>query len=197
MKEHYFSESPTSKIIFYTIKTSLKNQTFKFLTTSGIFSPRYIDSGTRLLIENMQLPKEGNILDLGTGYGVIGIVVANTAPNCKIYMIDLNERAIWLAKENIKRNAITNAEVRVGGLENVKNLKFKLILTNPPLSIGYEKLYSLLSLIPNYFDEDCSFQIVLRKTHKKIISMMESIFTDVEVMKKKSGYIVLKCQVTL
>lgn len=193
MSEHYFSESPTSKIHLYTIKTNLRNQNFQFLTATGIFSPKNIDKGTRLLIETMELPTKGNILDLGTGYGVIGIVTACIAPNCHVYMIDQNERAIWLTKENIKKNAITNAEARIGGLEVVKNLKFKTILCNPPLSMGYEKLNSLFSLIPNYFDQNCVFQIVLRKTHQKIISMMEHIFTNIEILKKKSGYIILKC----
>ena len=151
MNEHYFSESPTSKINLFTIKTNLRNQNFQFLTATGIFSPKNIDKGTRLLIETVELPPKGNLLDLGTGYGVIGIVAACISPNCHVYMIDRNERAIWLAKENIKKNAITNAEARIGGLEAVKNLKFKLILSNPPLSIGYEKLNSLFSLTPNYF----------------------------------------------
>ncbi len=193
MNEHYFSESPTSKINLFTIKTNLRNQNFQFLTATGMFSPKNIDKGTRLLIETMELPIEGNILDLGTGYGVIGIVTACIAPNCYVYMIDRNERAVWLAKENIKKNAINNAEARIGGLEAVKNIKFKLILSNPPLSMGYEKLNSLFSSIPDYFDQDCVFQIVLRKTHQKIISMMENIFTNIEILKKKSGYIILKC----
>ncbi|MFX1450055.1 MAG: class I SAM-dependent methyltransferase [Promethearchaeota archaeon] len=193
MNEHYFSDAPSSKIKLYTIKTNLRNQNFEFSTSSGIFSPKNIDKGTRLLIDTMQLPDEGNILDLGTGYGAIGIVVASIALKCQVYMIDKNERAIWLAKENIKKNATVNAEARVGGLEAVKNLKFSLILSNPPLAIGYENLNSLFSSIPEYFDKNCTLQMVLRKTHQKIISMMENIFTNVNVLKKKSGYLILKC----
>ncbi|MHA1298243.1 MAG: class I SAM-dependent methyltransferase [Candidatus Helarchaeota archaeon] len=193
MNEHYFTKSPTSKINLYTIKTNLRGQIFQFLTASGIFSPKNIDKGTRILIETMELPKKGNVLDLGTGYGPIGIVAATIAPNCMVYMIDQNERAIWLAKENIKKNAITNAEARVGGFEAIKNLKFKIILCNPPLSMGYEKINSFLSPVKDYLDINGIFQIVIRKTHKKIICMMENIFTNVELLKKKSGYIILKC----
>ena len=193
MNDHYFSDAPSSKIKLYTIKTNLRNQNFEFSTSSGIFSPKNIDKGTRLLIDTMQLPDEGNILDLGTGYGAIGIVVASIALNCQVYMIDRNERAIWLAKENIKKNAIVNAEARVGGLEAVKNLKFSSILSNPPLAIGYENLNSLFSSIPEYFDKKCTLQMVLRKTHQKVISMMENIFTNVNVLKKKSGYLILQC----
>ena len=82
MSEHYFSESPTSKINLFTIKTNLRNQNFQFLTATGMFSPKNIDKGTRLLIETMELPIEGNILDLGTGYGVIGIVTACIVTKC-------------------------------------------------------------------------------------------------------------------
>ncbi|MHA1377759.1 MAG: class I SAM-dependent methyltransferase [Candidatus Helarchaeota archaeon] len=195
MNDYYFSKSPNSKVNLYTIKTNLKNQTFQFLTSSGIFSPKSIDKGTRLLIETIQVPNVGNILDLGSGYGPIGIVVAAIAPESKVYMIDQNERAIWLAKENIKKNAIQNAEARIGGLEVLKKLKFDLIISNPPLSIGYKKISSLLSLVPNYLNDNGNLQIVLRKTHKKIISIMENIFTNIEILKRKSGYIILKSMI--
>jgi 16S rRNA (guanine1207-N2)-methyltransferase len=195
MNDHYFSKSPVSKINLYTIKTNLKNQMFQFTTSSGVFSPKQVDKGTRLLIENMEMPNEGMVLDFGTGYGPIGIVAAAISPKCTIYMIDQNERAVWLAKENVKKNAINNAKVMIGGLEAVNDLKFKLILSNPPLSMGYEKINSIFSEISEHIDADGSFQFVLRKTHKKIILQTETFFSSVEVMKKKAGYVMLKCKI--
>ena len=91
-----------------------------------------IDPGTRLLIEFMTLPERGSVLDVGCGYGPVGIAAATFNPNLKVVMTDVNERAVWLAKENAKRNALQNVEVKQGFLyEPVGDMRFEIILSNP------------------------------------------------------------------
>ncbi|RLI32288.1 hypothetical protein DRO56_03765, partial [Candidatus Bathyarchaeota archaeon] len=93
------------------VRTWLRGLEFEFLTASGVFSHRRIDPGTRLLIEAMVLPEEGTFLDLGCGYGPIGIVAARLRPQALVYMTDVNRRALALAEENAQRNGVTNVRV--------------------------------------------------------------------------------------
>src|SRR4030067_3863385 len=114
--EHYFAANPKSEVKLGLIQTHLRGLPFKFITSSSVFSKTQIDKGTRLLIENMVLPETGYILDLGCGYGAIGIAAATFNPNSHVIMTDINKRAVHLAKENIQRNKVTNAEVKYGYL---------------------------------------------------------------------------------
>ncbi len=98
---------------FGLVRTNLRGKHFEFLTSSSVFSKTKIDSGTRLLIESMVLPKKGNVLDIGCGYGAVGIAAAKFNPNLHVVMTDVNLRAVRLAKQNVELNKIVNAEVRL------------------------------------------------------------------------------------
>jgi len=92
-KEHYFTPKPKSKPKFGIIQTRLRGIPFKFLTASGVFSKKRVDLGTKLLIEAMVLPESGHVLDMGCGYGAVGIAAAKLNPNLHGVMVDINERA--------------------------------------------------------------------------------------------------------
>ncbi len=129
--EHYYTEKPTSNPKLGIIKTRLKGERFEFLTSSGVFSKRDIDKGTRLLIENMVINDGDCVLDIGCGYGPIGIVAAKN-PKTKVLLTEINKRAVKLTKENVKLNDVnTNAAVRQGSLyEPVEHEKFNAIICN-------------------------------------------------------------------
>jgi len=192
--EHYFSEAPTSDIVLHEFKVFLRNRTYKFVTSSGVFSPKKIDSGTLFLIETIEIPIKGKILDLGTGYGPIGIVLADNCSNCKVTMIDINERAIWLAKENIKKNNISNAIVMKSNLfEKIKEEKFDLIVSNLPYTLGMEKIKNINESIPNYLENNGNYLVVIPKQQARLISQLETIFKKVITIGKKKGYRVMNC----
>src|SRR5665647_3011394 len=109
--EHYFSSAPQSHERFGIVRTSLCGKPFAFLTASSVFSKRKVDCGTRLLIESMVLPKTGCVLDIGCGYGVVGISVAKFNPKLHVIMTDVNARAVRLAKKNLSLNRVNNCEV--------------------------------------------------------------------------------------
>ena len=96
--DHYFVPEPKSKERFGLVRTVLCGKSFEFLTASSVFSKRRIDPGTRLLIESMVLPKTGCILDIGCGYGAVGIVAAALNPKLSVIMTDVNTRAVRLTK---------------------------------------------------------------------------------------------------
>ena len=161
--EHYFSPNPKSKHHFSLLHVLLKSRNFNFLTSSSVFSKKRIDPGTKLLIKTMILPKDGMILDLGCGYGAIGIAASSTNPKLKVIMTDINSRAIELTKLNIKKNKIMNAKVRRGYLyEPVNDFVFDCILLNPPISAGMKLVKSMISEAPKVMASKASFQMVIR-----------------------------------
>jgi len=167
---------------------------FEFLTASGVFSRKRIDPGTRLLIESMILPEEGTVLDIGCGYGAVGIAAAAFNPKLRVVMTDVNERAVWLARENAKRNYVSNVEVRRGDLyEPVKDMRFHAILSNPPISAGMRVVTPIITEAPKHLVDGGLLQIVVRTRigGRKLRQVMEQTFGDVEVLARGGGYRVL------
>jgi len=192
--EHYFSSSPKCEDRFGLVRTSLCAKPFEFLTSSSVFSKRKVDSGTRLLIESMILPKTGYILDIGCGYGAVGIAAAAFNPKIHVVMTDVNIRAVRLAKQNIEINKITNAEVRYGYLyEPVEDLKFNSVLSNPPVSAGMDTVKTIVSDAPKRMVPQASFQMVIRSKigAKALPILFKEVFGNCSIIARESGYRVL------
>ncbi len=192
--EHYYAKQPKSKPRFGLLRGYLRGHFFEFLTSSSVFSRRRVDLGTQLLVESMVLPEKGYLLDLGCGYGIVGITAAVFNPDLHVIMVDVNERAVWLAKDNAKRNSTDNVEVRRGFLyEPVENVKFDVIVCNPPVSAGMQIVLPIITGAPKHLRENGSIQLVVmsRIGGKRLLNELEKIFGNVEVLAKKSGYRVL------
>lgn len=194
VSDHYFSSNPKSKNKTSLITAILRNRRFEFLTSSSVFSKKRIDIGTRLLIEKMILPDIGTVLDLGCGYGAIGIVAASINPNLKVILIDINSRAIYLTRLNLRKNRIVNAQARRGNLyEPVKSEIFNCILLNPPVSAGMNLVKTMISEAPKIMAPESSFQMVIRsKIGEKIFpqTFIET-FGNCRILTKSYGYRVL------
>jgi 16S rRNA (guanine1207-N2)-methyltransferase len=194
MIEHYFTEKPKSKPDLGIIRTYLRDKLFEFITASGVFSKTRIDPGTRLLIESMTLPEKGYALDIGCGYGPVGIVAATLNPKLHVVMTDLNERALWLTKENAKSNGAENVEVRKGFLyEPVNDMKFETILSNPPTTAGMKIVLPIIEQAPQHLTKHGTLQIVVRSkiSGKRLTTKIEETFGNIKIHARKSGYRVL------
>ena len=125
----------------------MRGMDFTFHSTWGLFSPREIDAGSRLLIEYMQINETDISLDLGCGYGPIGLTMAKLAPQGKVYMVDRDFVAVEYAKKNAALNGLTNCEVFLSNaFSNVTNdMKFDVVASNLPAHVGKELLYVILS----------------------------------------------------
>jgi 16S rRNA G1207 methylase RsmC len=192
--EHYFTERPKSKARYGLIHTCLRGKTFEFLTASGVFSKKRVDLGTRLLVESMVLPEEGCVLDIGCGYGPVGIVAAAVKSSLQVYLVDVNGRAVWLARQNIEKNRVYNAEARRGSLyEPVKDMMFNCVLSNPPVSAGMQTIKSIILESTAYMASKATFQMVVKSkvAGKRLCSFFEEAFGSVEVLARESGYRVL------
>ena len=192
--EHYFAETPKSEPKLGIIQTRLRGEPFKFLTSSSVFSKKQVDPGTRLLIEAMQLPDEGPVLDVGCGYGPVGIAAAASNPRLHIVMTDVNMRAVQLARKNIKINKVRNAEARQGFLyEPLNDSVFTCVLSNPPVSAGMETVLAIIHDAPKFLSRSGTLQIVVRsKIGKKTLpNAFTEAFGNCSVLARKSGYRVL------
>ena len=161
--EHYFSSAPKSDDRFGLVRTNLCGRNFEFLTSSSVFSKTRIDLGTRVLIETMVLPQKGCVLDIGCGYGAVGIVAAALNKQLRVIMSDVNIRAVRLARRNMEMNRVFNAEVRYGYCyEPVADLRFDCILSNPPVSAGMDLVRAIIKGASSMMTVDGSFQMVIR-----------------------------------
>jgi len=192
--EHYFAALPKSEAKLGLIRTTLRGKHFEFITASSVFSKKRVDLGTRLLIEAMALPETGAVLDVGCGYGAVGITAAASNPRLRVVMTDVNARAVRLARRNAEKNKVYNAEVRCGCLyEPVKDLTFNCVLSNPPVSAGMETVKAIITEAPKVMAREATFQMVIRSKigAKTLPSVFNETFGNCTVLARKSGYRVL------
>lgn len=196
--EHYFTRKPKSKFRLGLLKTRLRGLELEFLTAPSTFSHRRIDPGTRLLIDSMILPEEGTVLDLGCGYGPIGIVAAKLKPRVLVYMTDVNKRALDLAEENAKRNDVRNVRIMEGTLyEPFSGLFFDVVLCNPPITAGVRRVVApLIQGAAEHLKTGGSLQLVIKmnKGGTNILNIIKESFSHWEVIARKGGYRVFKAE---
>ncbi len=196
-QEHYFTEQPKSEVKFGRIRTQLRGKLFEFVTASGVFSPKRVDLGTRLLIEAMILPEKGCILDVGCGYGAVGIAAATFSPKLRVIMTDVNRRAVLLARQNAEKNNVPNTEVKQGYLyEPIQELAFNCVLSNPPVSAGMKTVEAIVRGAPGVMACKATFQMVVRsKIGRKTLPLLfDEAFGNFAVLARESGYRVLMAE---
>lgn len=203
MSNHYYSEKPQVDHDERNITAHFFDQEFKFHTDAGVFSKKQVDFGSALLINTVTLDGKSKLLDLGCGYGSIGIMLASQLSDGFVTMVDINERAVVLAKRNLETNRQRiSKEVEVNifqsdGFTNIKDQKFDLILFNPPIRAGKALIYDLFDKSFQYLEKDGELWIVIQKKQGALsaFAKLETIFTSVEEMNKDKGYYILKCKV--
>jgi len=187
---HYFRKGRIGekRLISFTIHS----YTFEFVTYTSLFSGREIDAGTRILLEHLKIPEKGVALDVGCGYGVIGIVVAKLNPSLKVYMVDVNPLAVKVARENAKLNGVEDRVVVQEGdrYEPVKNMVFQAIYSNPPFSAGKRIVEDIVFGAREYLDAKGFAQFVLARGRDYLVERAREYYRHVEVINKK-GYTIL------
>jgi 16S rRNA (guanine1207-N2)-methyltransferase len=160
-----------------------------------VFSRGALDRGTELILEALDVGPCELLLDLGCGYGAIGIAAARLREDGRVVLTDVNERAVSLARENVRTNRVANAEVRQGSLyEPVKGLAFDHIVSNPPLRAGRRVVDRIISEAPAHLLPGGRLWLVARTKQgaQAIRNRMERAFGNAEVVKRGSGYKVLR-----
>ncbi len=198
MSNHYYSKNPEveSNPVYWDF--SLREHTFRFKTDRGVFSKREVDFGSRLLIETFEFDKgEGKILDVGCGYGPIGLSLAKSFPGSTVHMVDVNQRALDLAKENAKLNQLENVKVYGSDrLLQVEENGFHAILTNPPIRAGKQIVHDIFEQSYEHLADFGELWIVIQKKQgaPSAIEKLEMLFGQVDIVVKKKGYFIIKAK---
>jgi len=191
----YFENDNTIKSQRKKIIIKIKDETFELITDNATFSKDKLDYGTRLLLETITSKKlNGKALDLGCGYGPIGIYLSKKTELKEIDMIDINDRALKLAKENVKNNKLNNINIYKSNIyENVEK-KYNYIITNPPIRAGKEVLRNILINAKEHLLEEGELWFVMRKNHgvNSMIKELEKHY-NIEIMNKEKGFYIVKC----
>ena len=171
------------------------NEVFRFTTDNGVFSKKNIDYGSYILIKTIyKLDLGKSLLDLGSGYGPIGIVLKRFNPNVDIEMVDVNSRATELAILNCNNN---KTDIKVHLCENILELdrNFDTITLNPPIRAGKKVIYDLYDKSKEKLNDNGHLYIVIRKAQgaNSSISKLETLFNNVVVINKDGGYYVIDC----
>jgi len=189
--EHYFSPQPSSPSAEMELTVELHGRQFTFRTDAGVFSPNFIDRGTRLLLRSLPLPLKGDVLDWGAGYGPLGIVVAALSPAARVTMVEVNERAAGLAQINVELNRVTNAEVLAGdAFQVLGEREYDVILTNPPIHAGKSVVTALIEDARRRLREGGEFRMVVRTQDgaKSYLRLLQELFARVSLEDMRGGY---------
>lgn len=194
---HYYINDETLSHNLKNIDMTINQTTLKFQTDKGVFSKTGLDYGTRVLLENIHLSdQEIKVVDMGCGYGPIGLYVAKTYPKSFVYMVDINQRAIDLALKNKELNRIKNVEISQGFLfENIIH-QVDVILTNPPIRAGKQVVFTLYEQAYQKLNSGGILYVVIQKKQgaPSTKEKLESLFGYVDILDKNKGYWILSAK---
>ena len=190
----YFDKNTDIKSNEKTVHVNINNLMYAFITDNNVFSKKGLDFGTRTMLECLDLKSiNGDVLDFGCGYGPVGIYIKSNT-NSNVDMIDINERAINLAKKNAKLN---NVDVNIFESDIYSNVskKYDYIITNPPIRVGKEILYKILVGALDYLKENGSLIFVINKDQgaKSTMEYLKNYY-NVNILEKNKGFYVFQCQ---
>ncbi|WP_036123723.1 class I SAM-dependent methyltransferase [Lysinibacillus sphaericus] len=199
MSDHYYTSKPQteSKPRHWTFK--LLGHSFSFETDAGVFSKSEVDFGSRVLIDAFKMPNiNGAILDVGCGYGPIGLSIAKANPDRTVYMMDINERAVTLSQKNAQVNGVQNVRIFVSdGLSMVDtDVEAAAILTNPPIRAGKETIFRFYDGAYDRLVPSGELWVVIQKKQGALstVSYLEEKFSEVDIVEKKKGYWIVRAK---
>lgn len=197
MSDHYFTNRPQTASETSAWTYTLRGKEFKFVTDTGVFSKKTVDFGSRLLIETLDFSEmvPGNLLDIGCGYGPIGLSLAKEDAERKVEMVDVNERALGLAKQNASNNRLANVLIHTSDIyESVEGKGFAAIVSNPPIRAGKQVVHGVLTGAYDLLKHGGTLTVVIQKKQgaPSAKAKMEETFRNAEVIAKDKGYWIIQ-----
>ncbi|WP_209125310.1 class I SAM-dependent methyltransferase [Alkalihalobacillus sp. BA299] len=198
MTNHYYSEKPTVESNRNTFSFDLRGNTLTFTSDAGVFSKREVDFGSRLLIEVFEWPRvKGDLLDMGCGYGPIGLALAKENTEVTVHMADINERAVELANENAIQNKIENVKIVQSNLfDAIEKNDFAAVLTNPPIRAGKSTVHEIFEVAYSKLVAGGQLWVVIQKKQgaPSAIEKLKTLYANVDIVVKKKGYFILRAE---
>ena len=193
---HYFSEKPEIKSEKKRIKYTIQNKKFEFITDNGVFSKSKVDFGTDLMLNEFLKKNRGlevekiKILDIGCGYGAVSVILKSFYPEISITLSDVNERALELSEENLKKYGINDYHIiKSDAFEKITE-KFDTILSNPPIRAGKDIIFKIYSEAYEHLNENGEFYCVIQTKHgaKSTQKKLVEIFGNCDTVTIDGGY---------
>jgi 16S rRNA (guanine1207-N2)-methyltransferase len=198
--EQYFTKNPTTEKEIYKFDWNIGKDRFYFYTSNSVFSKKGVDFGSMVLVETVVKENanfKGSILDLGCGYGPIGVMLAKLIENANVTMSDVNKRALELAKMNAEENKVKSRvkTLSSSAFENI-NENFDMIVTNPPIRAGKEVIFSFYEGAYEHLNKGGHLYVVIQKKQgaPSTKEKLESLFGNCETAEKKSGYFIFRVE---
>lgn len=193
--KHYFTDNSELESKPTTFTYTYMDKNILFTTDIGVFSKNMIDFGSRVMLDSMTITKhQKTVLDIGCGYGALGISLKMLHSHLKVEMIDVNDRAVTLSKKNIEQNQLSDITVYKSNLFEKVNGTFDVIVTNPPIRAGKAVVKQILEESYKYLNTQGELWVIIQKKQgaPSAKKKMEEVFTNVEVVKRNKGYYLLK-----
>ena len=192
MPDHYYTESPNSAHDERRVAVNALGNELTFVTDAGVFSRDGLDRGTEVLLEALP-PLAGRVLDLGCGWGAVGVALGRRYPELEIVMTDINSRAVELARRNLAENRVRGTVLQGDGFAAVEG-RFDAIVTNPPIRAGKTVIYSLFDQAREYLKPGGALYVVIRKQQgaPSALKYLKEIYAQAETVGRGSGFHVLR-----
>ncbi|ERL65124.1 HemK [Schleiferilactobacillus shenzhenensis LY-73] len=186
------SVNPTKKGSLNFMDITYQGTTLRFTSNAEVFSPRGLDQGTETMLNHAEVHANDRILDLGCGFGFVGVYFAATKPEARVTMADVDGNAVALAKENAEQNHVTPMISQSDGFAAIRDARFDVILSNPP----YHENFS----VPKHFIEGAYRQLapngrlyMVTKRRTWYENKIRTVFGGVHVI-EDNGYFVFAAQ---
>lgn len=196
-QQHYFTARPDTASAPRQISATVRGFRLTLRTDRGVFSHGSVDRATRLLAERMELPEHGDILDWGAGYGVLGIVAALACPQCRVTMVEINERAAALAQQNLDAAKLVNAVVITGEAPGaLADSQYDVIVSNPPLHVGKAAVQLIITEARARLRAGGELWLVVptKKGAKGYLKLMAENFEHAETVTIDGGFRILRAR---
>ena len=193
--DHYYTAAPSSAHKPGQVKWTYRGHALSFATDSGVFSRTELDRGTEVLLEALPDTLSGPVLDMGCGYGAIGVAVGAHWRGIDVTMADVNQRACGLARENAAANGVRARVLESDGYERVLGERYAFILQNPPIRAGKAVIYRMFAAAAQCLLPGGELWLVIRKQQgaPSAMTYLRTLYAQVDAVEKKSGFWVLRC----
>ncbi len=195
MPEYYYTENPTSAHEARSFTSVFVGRTLGFDTDAGVFSKQHIDPGSELLCKSLPDNLSGRVLDMGCGWGAMTVMTLSRFPEVEMTMVDVNDRALDLARKNVEKNQMHARAVHSDGFEGVDGV-FDAIITNPPIRAGKAVIYKMFEEAKAHLVSGGSLYLVIRKQQgaPSALKFLKTLYKKAEVIERDGGYWIIACQ---